>query len=78
MERNNLIDKQMTGKLPFTFQEKMRIIARERELRCQAERRRDEIAREFLDYQQRMKEVHETLVGSFSSSFHRSVQMILA
>ncbi|CAF1477652.1 unnamed protein product [Adineta ricciae] len=41
--------------------EKMRIIARERELRFQAEKRRDEIAREFLDYQQQMKEIHDTL-----------------
>ena len=58
----------------------MRIIARERELRFQAEKRRDEIAREFLDYQQQMKEIHDTLVRPLSSqvTYFRVSYVILA
>jgi hypothetical protein len=40
----------------------MRIFTRERQLRLQAEKRRDEIQSKLLDYQQKMKEIHETLV----------------
>jgi len=40
----------------------MRIFGRERQLRLQAEQRRDEIERKVIDYQQQMKEIHETLV----------------
>ena len=41
----------------------MRVFARERQLRLQAERQRDEIERKFLDYQDQMKQIHETLVS---------------
>jgi hypothetical protein len=34
-------------------------------LRLQAEKHRDEIQRKLIDYQQQMKEIHETLVGLF-------------
>jgi hypothetical protein len=33
-------------------------------LRLQAEKRRDEIERKFIEYQQQMKDIHETLVCS--------------
>lgn len=45
------------------FQEKKRIFTRERQLRLQAEQRRDEIAGKLMQYQQQMKEIHETLVS---------------
>jgi hypothetical protein len=43
----------------------LRIFSRERQLRLQAEKRRDEIERKLFDYQQQMKEIHETLVCYF-------------
>lgn len=46
----------------LSFQEKRRIFARERQLRIQAEQRRDEIERKLIEYQEQMKEIHETLV----------------
>ncbi|CAF3507952.1 unnamed protein product [Rotaria socialis] len=42
--------------------EKMRLLAQERKLRLQAEKQRDEIESKCIDYQQQMKEVHETLL----------------
>ncbi|CAF3740974.1 unnamed protein product [Rotaria sordida] len=42
--------------------EKMRLFTQERKLRLQAEKQRDEIECKFIDYQQQMKELHETLV----------------
>ncbi|CAF4451240.1 unnamed protein product, partial [Adineta steineri] len=42
--------------------EKLRIFARERQLRLQAEKERDEIERKFIEYQQQMKEIHDTLL----------------
>ncbi|CAF4458562.1 unnamed protein product, partial [Rotaria sp. Silwood2] len=42
--------------------EKMRLFIQERKLRLQAEKQRDEIECKLTDYQQQMKEVHETLV----------------
>ncbi|CAF4184052.1 unnamed protein product, partial [Rotaria magnacalcarata] len=42
--------------------EKHRIITRERQLRLQAEKERDEIERKFNDYQRQMKEIHDTLL----------------
>jgi hypothetical protein len=45
------------------LQEKLRTFARERQLRLQAERQRDEIERQFVDYQEQMKQIHETLVS---------------
>ncbi|CAF3166075.1 unnamed protein product [Rotaria socialis] len=42
--------------------EKHRIVTRERQLRLQAEKERDEIERKFNDYQRQMKEIHDTLL----------------
>ncbi|CAF3706493.1 unnamed protein product [Adineta steineri] len=42
--------------------EKMRIVTRERSLRLQAEKHRDEIEHNFINYQQQMKEIHQTLL----------------
>ncbi|CAF3574913.1 unnamed protein product [Adineta steineri] len=42
--------------------EKLRVFARERQLRLQAEKERDEIERKFIEYQQQMKEIHDTLL----------------
>ena len=44
-------------------QEKLRILGRERQLRLNAEKERDEMERKFIEYQQQMKDIHETLVG---------------
>jgi hypothetical protein len=43
-------------------QEKMRIFARERELRLRAEKQRDEMGHKLIEYQQQIKQIHETLV----------------
>ncbi|CAF0832270.1 unnamed protein product [Adineta ricciae] len=43
--------------------EKLRILGRERQLRLDAEKERDEMERKFVEYQQQMKDIHETLVG---------------
>jgi hypothetical protein len=40
----------------------MRVFDRERQLRLQAEKQRDEIERKLIDYQQQITEIHETLV----------------
>ncbi|CAM4798644.1 unnamed protein product [Rotaria magnacalcarata] len=42
--------------------EKMRLLTQERKLRLQVEKQRDEIESKCIDYQQQMKEVHETLL----------------
>ncbi|CAF0945510.1 unnamed protein product [Rotaria sordida] len=42
--------------------EKHRTFARERQLRLQAEKERDEIGRKFDEYQQQMKDIHDTLL----------------
>ncbi|CAF4908147.1 unnamed protein product [Rotaria sp. Silwood1] len=42
--------------------EKIRLFTQERKLRLQAEKQRDEIECKYIDYQQQMKELHETLV----------------
>ncbi|CAF4449264.1 unnamed protein product, partial [Rotaria magnacalcarata] len=39
----------------------MRLLTQERKLRLQVEKQRDEIESKCIDYQQQMKEVHETL-----------------
>lgn len=52
-------------RLIFEFEEKRRVFTRERQLRLQAEQRRDEIARKLIEYQQQMKDIHETLVNIF-------------
>lgn len=43
-------------------------MSRERQLRLQAEKERDDLERKFLDYQQQMKQIHETLVCLFDSN----------
>ena len=49
----------------------MRLLTQERKLRLQVEKQRDEIESKCIDYQQQMKEVHETLVchSSFLMDF---------
>ena len=44
----------------------MRIFTRERQLRLQAEKQRDQIEHQLNDYQQKIKEIHETLVCYFN------------
>jgi hypothetical protein len=38
-------------------------------LRLQAEQRRDEIEQKLIEYQQQMKDIHETLVRSINKKY---------
>ncbi len=61
-----LIDEKRMIHIYIFIQEKLRTFARERQLRLQAEKERDEIERKFLEYQEQMKQIHDTLVCLFS------------